>query len=102
MFANNKTTNIGAGNGNGSSATSRPPLGGEGAAGWDEGTSQFGVPQSVVPPVSAPIAANTGPVQEPAEGDSFPRRPPDYGNNLAPPMRPPTPPANHWSVRRPA
>lgn len=62
---------LGSGNGNGGSATGRPPIGGGGVAGWDEGMSQFVVPQSVVPAVSVPTAANTSSVEEPAEGDSF-------------------------------
>lgn len=107
---------VGSGDGNGGSATRRPPMGGDGAAGWDEGTSQFVVPQSVVPVVPALSAPSTtspvpqsfdpppedGSVEEAAQGASSQSAAPDYGNYSPPPMRPPTPPANHWSVRQPA
>lgn len=103
---------VGSGNGNGGSATRRPPMGGDGAAGWDEGTSPLVVPQSVVPFVPAPTVTNAAPqgfeaqpehgsVEEPEEADSFKGGLADTGDN-SPMMRPPTPPVNHWSVRQPA
>jgi len=95
----------GNGNGNGGTATRRPPMGGDGAAGWDEGANPFEVPQSVVKapqsgvqPSSAPTAANVA--NRPAVGDSLQSGPRDYSDRMTPTMRPPTPPANHWSVRR--
>ncbi len=103
---------LGSGNGNGGSAARRPPMGG-GGAGWDEGASQFAAPQSVVPTVSAPTATYTAPqsaetrqgagsVEEPAESDSFKSGLVDFGDYSPPPMRPPSPPVNHWSVRQSA
>jgi len=103
---------LSSGNGNGGTATKRPPMGGDGAAGWDEGASKFVVPQSVVAAISAPAAAANGPqsfethpkhssFERPAEGDYSQSAPPNQGDDF-PPMRPPTPPMNHWSVRRTA
>lgn len=103
---------LGSGNGN-ASATRRPPMGGDGAAGWDEGASLFAVPQSVVPIVSAPTATDIappsvetqpqrGPVEKTSNGDSLKSRLMDYGDRSTQTMRPPTPPVKHWSVRQPA
>jgi len=96
----------GNGNGNGGRAAKRPPMGGDGAAGWDEGASIFSVPQSVLGPPSvvpdAPVTAVSGGDPQCAkQADSSPSRPPDQGD-YSPPMRPRTPPVNHWSVRQPA
>lgn len=104
-----------SGNGRRSKAAERPPMGGDGAAGWEEGNSPFAVPQIVAPTVAvAPAATATAA----AEGDDEPTfeshpyyGPPDSREELVlpsgvplcgdepKPMRRPTPPPNHWSVR---
>jgi hypothetical protein len=91
MLEEKKTaTDIGVGND--AVAPQRPPMGGDGAAGWDEGSNQFEVPQSVLAPHAAAAA----------EGDVLLIEPKDYSDRFTRTMRPPTPPANHWSVRQPA
>lgn len=105
---------MGPGSGKRGKATRRPPMGGDGAAGWEEGNSLFAVPQIVASKiVMTPAAAATAA----AEGDDEPAfeshpyyGPPDskaelmlpsgvplYGDEPRP-MRPPTPVPNHWSV----
>ncbi len=76
------------GNGNGGSAAKRPPMGGDGAAGWDEGSSQFVVPQSVTAAASTP------------RGDAPGAEPNNYSDRFTQTMRPPSPRANHWSVQQ--
>ena len=105
---------VSPGNGNGGSAANRPPMGGDGAAGWDEGTAKFLVPQSVLAPQtvaeaqsvpatqSLPADASTPTSEGPVDGDAFQPVAPNYGERFERDMRPPTPAPNHWSVRQPA
>lgn len=93
----------GSGNGNGAAAATRPPMGGDGAAGWDEGSNQFVVPRSALAPQAA--AARPSVAAQPvaaAAGDVLSAEPKSYSDRFTQTMRPPTPPANHWSVQQPA
>lgn len=94
--------------------TRRPPMGGDGAAGWEEGTSLFAVPAIVASPVVAAQAPTATPAAERDDEPAFESHPyygpPDsraeltspstaavYGDEPRP-MRMPTPVPNHWSV----
>lgn len=104
---------IDPGSGTRGKAARRPPMGGDGSAGWEEGNSPFAVPRSLVTSVAGATATAEnddepdfeshpyyGPPDSKAELTlplTLPNGAPLYGDEPKP-MRPPTPLPNHWSV----